>query len=314
MQPDLLSHTDAVILANSEGGFGMQAAVEKLMQSRPVLDAVEAGIQVVERDPRSRSVGLGGAPNLLGEMECDAAVMCGTTLRTGAVGALQGYQHPVSVARQVLEQSPHVLLVGAGAARFAAEVGAEQANLLDEAARAEYERWLKTRLSSDALAAWPNVPLNPLIRLPTMPSDTTVFLIRDSQGRMAGGTSTSGWAYKYPGRLGDSPIIGAGLYVDDRYGGAACTHTGEMTIRAGTARVVVAYMKKGATVQAACHEAVDDLRALKDGILGPVVIHALDAEGMPYVLSTGNDNGVHYWLWTSAARAIDQHQPVIERL
>jgi L-asparaginase len=131
---------------------------------------------------------------------------------------------------------------------------------------------------------------------PEKPKDTTTWLVTAPDGTMAGGTSTCGWRYKYPGRLGDSPVIGAGLYVDSRYGGAMCTHTGEMAIRAGTARAIVAYMKMGADVHDACREAVDDLRALRGGCIGPLVIHALDHRGTPCVLSTVQ--GAAYWFWT----------------
>ncbi len=123
-------------------------------------------------------------------------------------------------------------------------------------------------------------------------------MAKDKNGNLAGGVSTSGWAYKYPGRLGDSPIIGAGLYVDNRYGGAACTHTGEMTIRASTARSVVLYMKKGASVEESCQEAMQDLSDLKGGYLGPVIIHAIDRKGNPYVMTSGGDSGDGGWWWS----------------
>ena len=119
-----------------------------------------------------------------------------------------------------------------------------------------------------------------------MAKGTTVLLCINKQGQLAGGTSTSGWAHKYPGRLGDSPVIGAGLYVDQRYGACACTHTGEMTIRAGTARAVVAAMRFGLSVEEACHEAMADMARLREGFLGSVVIHALSPQGETCVLST----------------------------
>ncbi len=295
----------------------MQASMDALSQAKSALDAVEAGIRLVELDPNVRTVGVGGAPNILGKVECDAAIMCGTTLRTGAVGALQGYLHPISVARQVMEKSPHVMIVGQGAARFAQEIGAEKGALLTEAARANYANWLGDHAVPESEITQADAELVPVVWLTTQTHathGTTVFLARDSQGHLAGGTSTSGWAFKYPGRLGDSPIIGAGLYVDDRYGAAACTHTGEMTIRAGTARAMLAYMKKGATVQAACHEAFQDLRALQGGYLGPVVLHALDANGTPYVLSTGSDDNVSYWWWAKGMQQPECRKPITEAL
>jgi L-asparaginase len=249
-------------------------------------------------------------------MECDAAIMCGATLCTGAVGALKNYFHAISVARKVIERTPHVMLVGEGAAIFAAEIGEKKGNLLSDEARADYEQWLKDHVPPDVLTRWPDVPLVPIVWPSAEPSHslgTTIFLVRTNNGNLAGGVSTSGWAYKYPGRLGDSPIIGAGLYVDNRYGAVACTHTGEMTIRAGTSRVVIAYMKKGATLPEACHEALDDLRALKGGYLGPVVVHAMDAAGTPCVVGMGLDKS-HYWFWGEGVTGIERRNAVIEKI
>ncbi len=297
-----------VVLTNGEGEVGIQTAVDTLINKGSAIDAVELGIRVVELDPKVRSVGFGGAPNMLGQMECDASIMCGASLRTGAVGALRNYLHPISVARQVMERTPHVMLVGEGAEIFAAEIGERKGNLLSEEARAEYELWLKDHVSPEVLSKWPDVPLASLIPLPANPGavhGTTVFLVRSNDGNFAGGVSTSGWAYKYPGRLGDSPIIGAGLYVDNRYGAIACTHTGEMTIRAGTSRAIIAYIKKGATVEEACHEALDDLRALKGGHIGDVVIHAIDRAGTPYVVGLGFEEGIPYWFWTGVMKGVE---------
>ena len=295
----------------------MFVAVELLRAGKSGLKIVEEGIKEVERDPSVKSVGLGGAPNLLGKMECDAAIMDGLTLQCGSVGALQGYIHAISVARAVMDKLPHVFLVGEGAGQFAKEIGETPTDLLTEEAAADYFQWMNENIPKNASkqGAWQSLlPYAHLSAKPQTAKGTTVFLVRDSNGDLAGGTSTSGWGYKYPGRLGDSPVIGAGLYVDNRYGGAACTHTGEMTIRAGTARAIVAYMKKGATVREACHEAVDDLRTLKGGYIGSVVIHAIDAQGNPYVLSTHADTTLSYWVWTNETRHIECKQPALAEL
>ncbi|HVP58514.1 MAG TPA: N(4)-(beta-N-acetylglucosaminyl)-L-asparaginase [bacterium] len=324
----------AVVLANGEGKVGMAAAIEAVRAGRSALDAVEAGIRVVEADPNVRSVGFGGAPNILGQMECDAAIMCGATLRTGAVGALKDYVHAISVARKVMDLTPHVMLVGDGASRFAAEAGEVKAELLSEDARADYEEWMSAHLPETLMSRWPDVPLAPLVVQPVRrrhryaegdtegaqpagsnrPHGTTVFLVRTRDGTMAGGTSTSGWAYKYPGRLSDSCMIGAGLYVDQRYGGAACTHTGEMIIRAGVTRAVVTYMKRGATAEEACREAFNDLRSLKGGTIGPVIIHTVDATSEPFVLTTGNDGGIPYWFWRDDMLREEWRKPMLEKL
>jgi len=291
---------EAVILCNREGGVGLQTAAETLARTGSALDAVEAGIRVVERDPTVRSVGFGGAPNILGEMECDASIMCGATLQTGAVGALKHYLHAISVARQVMNRTPHVMLVGEGAERFAAEAGETRTELLSDEARADYARWMAQNVGEKDIAHLPDLKLAPIVHKTVNPDaahGTTIFLARTGNGSLAGGVSTSGWSFKYPGRLGDSAVIGAGLYVDDRYGAAACTHTGEMTIRCSTSRSIVLYMKKGASVSEACQEALNDLEHLKGGYLGPVVMHAMDAAGDLYVLSTGSKEALPYWFW-----------------
>ncbi|MFC1572525.1 isoaspartyl peptidase/L-asparaginase [Candidatus Eisenbacteria bacterium] len=290
-----------ILLANEEGRSGVAAAMQTLRQSGAALDAIELGIRAVEKDPSIGTVGLGGAPNLLGEVECDASIMDGRTLETGAVGALKGYLHAVSVARKVMERLPHAFLVGEGAARFAGEIEAVAAPMLTADAKTEHDRWFREHASSQSLEDWPNVPLAELAwtsAKEVMKGGTTIFLAVDQAGNMAGGVSSSGAARKYPGRLGDSPIIGAGLYVDGRHGACACTHTGEMSIRTVTAHSVVQQMKRGATVSDACHGAAHDLLSLKKGHLGSVVIHAIDREGTPFVLATGpvaDDVGYHYW-------------------
>lgn len=271
-----------IILANSEGRHGIAAAAAVLAEGGSALDAVEAGIRLVEAEPSVHSVGRGGAPKLLGEIECDAAIMDGTTLGAGAVGAVRGVVHAISLARKVLEELPHVLLVGLGAERFAREVGMGGEDLSTPESKAAHERWMMEHDAegrSLADLAWEAVGGRPS-------GGTTVFLAIDEADRLAGGTSTSGLARSYPGRLGDSPIIGGGLYADDRYGACACTHAGEMAVRAATARSVVLYMKGGASVAEACAEAVRDLARLAGGFQSAVIIHAIDVRGIPCVLST----------------------------
>src|SRR5262245_33325282 len=158
-----------IILANSEGGVGMPAAITALQAGRPALDVLEAGIRPVELDPQVRSVGVGGWPNLLGEMELDASIMDGLTLKAGAVGALRGVLHPISVARLVMDKLPHVFLVGEGAARFAAEYEAETGEILTEQSREEWATWLKKHVPDEVWEKWPHVPLTPWVRLTVEP-------------------------------------------------------------------------------------------------------------------------------------------------
>jgi L-asparaginase len=289
-----------ILVTNNEGTVGAPTTARMLAEGAHALDAIEAGIRLIEADPSVRTVGRGGWPNLLGEMELDASVMDGTTLRTGAVGALEGFLHPVSVARAIMHHLPHEFLVGDGAARFAREIGAEAADNLTDDSRRVWRKWFDTEVSAEQKRAWPDTPLAALCRHaidPEVGRDTTVFLAQDSTGNICCGTSTSGWGWKYPGRLGDSPIIGAGSYADTRYGAAACTGAGEMTIRCGTARSVVLYLKRGAGVADAVHEAVDDMRALKGGLISRVTLHAIDNSGNHKVVAVNGAGDNKYWLW-----------------
>ena len=179
---------------------------------------------------------------------------------------MPGFTHPVSIARQVLERLPHEFLVGEGAERFAREIGAEAGDLLRPHSRDGWKKWFDKRVKPEHQRAWPDAPLIDYCQEavdPEIGKNTTVFLCLDSHGDFSSATSTSGWGWKYPGRLGDNPVIGAGSYADSRYGACACTGAGEMTIRAGTARAVVLYLKMGLSVTQAVEEAINDMCALK---------------------------------------------------
>jgi L-asparaginase len=291
-----------ILVTNNEGTIGVPTTVRMLSHGAAALDAIEAGIRLIEADPAVRTVGRGGWPNLVCEMELDACVMDGTTLRTGAVGALKGYLHPVSVAREIMRRLPHEFLVGEGAARFAHETGATTAENLIEDSKRVWREWFERTLTPEQKRAWPDIPLAELCRHAIDPEtgrDTTVFLAHDKSGNICSGTSTSGWGWKYPGRIGDSPIVGAGSYADARYGAAACTGAGEMTIRCGTARSVVLYMKKGAAVADAVMEAVEDMRALRGGLINRVTVHAIDTRNNHKVVAVNGAKN-HYWLWEGA--------------
>jgi L-asparaginase len=132
---------------------------------------------------------------------------------------------------------------------------------------------------------------------PEIGRDTTVFLAQDATGNICSATSTSGWGWKYPGRLGDSPIVGAGSYADSRHGAAACTGAGEMTIRCGTARSIVLAMRHGASVADAVYEAAEDMRALRGGLISRVTIHAIDTRGNHKVVAVNGSSDNWYWLW-----------------
>ncbi|MES2350689.1 MAG: isoaspartyl peptidase/L-asparaginase [Pseudomonadota bacterium] len=289
-----------MLLANAEAWPGFDTTVELLKSGGTGIDAMVAGIAKVEREAKVRSVGYGGWPNMIGDMEFDAGVMDGTTRDVGAVGAVPATLPVAALAHEVMKHLPHVMLTGAGARRFATERGfAIDDTLHPDSKRVWWER-LQKEMSPEQLAAFPDIPLAPLSNTITDPErvrDTTVFLARDAAEGLGVVTSTSGWAWKYPGRLGDSPIVGAGFYADSRYGAAACTHTGEMTMRCGTSRSIVLAMRLGYSLEDAVKLAVEELSELKTGFLAGVVIHAIDAKGNHKVVNYRNEEEIRYWYW-----------------
>jgi len=278
--------TPIIVIASANGGVGMAAAVDVLRRGGASLDAVEAGTRLVEANTEDHSVGVGGYPNVLGQVELDASIMEGTTRRAGAVAALQGFPHPVSVARAVLDYLPqHLLLAGEGAAHFARERGFAPAPLLTSAAE---EAWRR------AMAGMPDADSASLsfqsrrAQDPERTVGTVNFLARDAEGRIASAVSTSGWAFKYPGRVGDSPIIGAGNYCDNRYGACACTGMGEWSLRSSTARLVVYGLQAGLSLADACLAALADLAdiPLAAHVESVMSLVALDAAGEHAACST----------------------------
>lgn len=270
-----------VVVASENGRAGATAAMELLRRGGSALDAVELACRITEDDPADHSVGYSGLPNLLGEVELDASIMDGRTLRSGAVAGLYGYGNPIILARKVMEELPHVLLVGRGAERFAAEMGMAPADQrTEEALRRWRERFHEYGLepgSSDNLRQLAHQLTRPVVLrdqgapspAPATPGKrddtqgTVNFLALDQQGNLASAVSTSGIAWKYPGRVGDSPIIGAGNYCDNRYGAAACTGMGELAIRASTARSIILYLKAGMSIYEAGFEALRDIAYLQ---------------------------------------------------
>jgi len=291
-----------IVVGSVTAEAGISAAAQVLRDGGSALDAVESAIRLVEVTPDVHSVGQDAWPNLLGQHELDASIMDGVTLNAGAVGALFGFVHPISVARRVMEDLPHVLLVGDGAARFADEIGAERGDLMTDEVREGWAAWLKDRMSAQQWEKWPATQLAPWARLTADPETahgTVCVLARDADGDIACGVSTSGWAWKYPGRLGDSPIIGAGNYADNRYGAAACTGFGEMTLRTGTARSVILYLKMGLSLQDAVRAAAEDLCQARWFYKGRVTIYALDRSERHIVRTCGDaSDRSAYWLWS----------------
>jgi isoaspartyl peptidase/L-asparaginase-like protein (Ntn-hydrolase superfamily) len=287
-----------ILVAGDMENSGTALAWDALQAGAPALDAIVQGICAVEANPDDHSVGLGGYPNAAGVVELDAGVMDGRTRASGAVGALTGFAHPVRVARAVMERLPHVMLVGEGAARFAAEIGAARVDLLTDFARDAWARWVQ-RHDLD-----PSSPDPDKLREAVWSGDdpwhvggTTVYLAQDADGEIAAATSTSGWAWKYPGRLGDSPVAGAGFYADSRHGAAACTGMGELAIRTSLARTTVLYMQMGKPVEAAVREALSAVLDLP-GWRSNVTLYAIDARGRHYVAATQPGSLGRYYVAT----------------
>jgi len=282
-----------LVIASANGKAGMAEAMAVLRAGGSAVDAVEAGIRPVEDDPEDHTVGRGGLPNLLGEVELDASIMDGDTRQAGAIGALTGCGQAISLARKVMEELPHVMLAGAGAGRFAREMGLPAADLLTP----EAERIWRDILEEKAMDFYRERTrylenIRRFVHLaadPERPNETVNFIAKDARGRLATGVSTSGWAWKYPGRLGDSPVIGAGNYADSRYGAAACTGRGELAIRGCTAHSVVLYLKMGMRLEEAGAEALQDLGGMEDPYFGRVSILAMDAAGRHAAFSNARD-------------------------
>ena len=262
------------MIASERGEVGLPAGIGLLRAGGSALDAVEAAIRVVEANEADHYVGVGGLPNLLGEVELDASIMDGATRRAGAVAAVTGFPHPISIARAVAERLPqHVLLVGAGAERFADEAGIERGETLTDEARQMWRDGLDPaaldeieRVRGPGETAYRREALKRIAAMspPDGPWGTVNVLALDAAGNLAVGVSTSGYPWKYPGRVSDSAIIGAGNYCDNAIGAAACTGRGELAIRGTTARSVLHALAADGDPAKACAEALAQTLDLPD--------------------------------------------------
>ncbi len=234
--PVILSTWNHGLAANEE-------AYRQVQNGNSVLDAVEQGVRVSESDPEVTSVGYGGRPDAAGEVSLDACIM-GPDGNAGSVSYLKHIMHPISVARLVMEKTPHVMLSGAGALDFALEQGFEKENLLTESSAEAWQKWKKSGARYAPSANWEN-------------HDTIGLIAIDKKGEIGGACTTSGMAFKHPGRVGDSPIIGAGLYVDNEIGAATATGEGEAIMKTLGSFLVVELMRNGHSPDNACRIAIE---------------------------------------------------------
>lgn len=272
-----------IVVSSANGAVAIKRAHEILEAGGDTLEAAVSAVTIVEDDPEDTSVGFGGLPNEEGVVELDASVMHGPTRRCGAVAGLRNVKNAARLAKLVMEQSAHVMMVGEGATRFARAWGFPEINLLTEKARLAYVAWKQSQRDASGHTNWTNwldMPADMPHDAPRKqahdslrrqfpeanddllawaldvakypPTGTINCLALNEKGEMSGTTTTSGLAWKIPGRVGDSPVIGAGLYVDQEVGGAGSTGLGEENIRLCGAHTIVENMRHGMSPKDAC--------------------------------------------------------------
>lgn len=256
-------------------------ALRVLLAGGSILDAVEQGIGLAESTSPNQSVGLGGKPNAAGVVQLDACIMFGPGHKAGSVAGLEGIRHPISVARRVMEKTRHVMLVGEGARMFALEEGLES---IPVDTRELYEKWRQERAVERRKPAGAKSGNH----------DTIALLVLGEDGNLAGGCSTSGLSGKLPGRVGDSPIIGSGLYVDNQVGAAGATGVGENVMRYCATFRIVEYMRQGMRPEEACLETIRQIARVDPKALAELSINfiALDKHGR--YGAAGTDENFHY--------------------
>lgn len=267
--------TPAALAVSSANGLpAVERAAALLREGADPLDAAVAGVNILEEDPNDITVGYGGIPNEDGVVQLDASVMHGPTHKCGSVAALERIMHPSRVAKLVMERTDRIMLVGEGALRFARAHGFREENLLTEKARKIWLHWRETRSDMDD---WlPPATLDPEVKKYLETGGTIHCSARTPSGDLAGVTTTSGLFFKIPGRVGDSPIIGAGLYTDNDIGSAGATGRGEAVIAACGSHATVQEMARGASPEEACLRVLEKIAAntRKQG-------RHLDAKGRP---------------------------------
>lgn len=300
---------DYAIVGTRNSDVGLPTGSKILSEGGSALDAVEESIKLIENNPYDITVGFNGFPNLMGIVELDASIMDGKTRKAGAVAAVKNYRHPISIARKVMELSPHAFLVGEGAERFAKALGFIEEEIIDELGMKNYHNIIEGRsleLPVEAQKLVRELFMNFDVHLKEVMENypvmewykklsfekhgTTNVIALDLEGNLAAGVSTSGIAMKFPGRVGDSPIFGAGVYCSEK-AGVACTGTGEITLRLSTARMVVDRVENNMTPERASELGILDLKKIKE----KGVIHILTMDNNGNAAGVTNKNGLYYY-------------------
>ncbi len=301
--------TRPVAVASANGLQAVGRAVRLMESGVSPVEAGVDGVGLVEADPDDVTVGYGGLPNAEGVVQLDACCMDGPTMRAGAVAALEGFKHPARVALEVMRRTTRVLLVGEGAARFARKVGFPEENLLTERARKIWLYWKSNMSDSDDWLLPEGAVDDPDVAWfiekfgPVRPTGTINLCAVNAAGDLGGTTTTSGLFFKIPGRVGDSPIIGAGLYVDNQVGAAGSTGRGESVIHAVGSHTVVEFMRTGLAPTDAC------IKALERVVQTTRAPYLLDEAGRPtfdvkfYAVNRGGEVGGAA-IWSGAKFAV----------
>jgi N4-(beta-N-acetylglucosaminyl)-L-asparaginase len=301
--------TRPVAVASANGLEAVQLAVRRMEAGTSPVEAAVAGVGLVEADPDDVTVGYGGLPNAAGVVQLDACCMDGPTMRAGAVAAIEGFKHPARVAFELMRRTTRVLLVGEGAARFARSVGFEEENLLTERARKIWLYWRANMSDRDDWITFPGETDDPDVKWfiseygAVRPTGTINLCAVNGDGDLGGTTTTSGLFFKIPGRVGDSPLIGAGLFVDNEIGAAGSTGRGESVIQTAGSHTVIELMRQGASPTEAC------LGALERIVSATRVAYLLDDHGRPnfdvkfYAVNRAGEAGAAA-IWSGASFAM----------